>query len=90
MRYLHLLPKLVNIEEEMSVWHSLSCTFTTHTQNLQVPKEAIETNNHWRKHMHLRGVLPSMGMVEHYSDAKALVDSLFGSAFVDDAKDEII
>jgi len=76
VRHPNLLPKTVNVEEEMSVRRSLRRTFTTQAQNVQVPKEAIEANNRWRKHMKLRGVLPSMDMVERYSDAKASVEYL--------------
>ena len=59
-----LLPELVNVEEEISTCQSLRCTFTMQAQNVGIPKEVVEVNNHWRKHMHLKGFLPSMEMIE--------------------------
>jgi hypothetical protein len=41
-----------------------------------IPKEAIEANNRWRKHMRSRGLTPGMSMMERYLDAKASVPSL--------------
>lgn len=60
----NVLPKSVNVEEEISARRTLCRTFTTQAQNVQIPKDVIEANNRWRKHLHLRGVLPSMDMVE--------------------------
>lgn len=71
-----LLPDTVNVEDEISARRSLRRAFTTHAQNVRIPKEAIEANNRWRKHMKSRGVLPSMEMIERYSDAKASVEHL--------------
>lgn len=72
----NVLPKSVNVEEEISARRTLRRTFTTQAQNVQIPKDVIEANNRWRKHLHSRGVLPSMDMVERYSDAKASVEHL--------------
>jgi hypothetical protein len=46
-------------------------------QNQGIPSSVIEVKNRrWRKHERSQGVLPSMGMVEPYSDAKASVPTL--------------
>jgi hypothetical protein len=71
-----ILPKSVDVEAEISARRSFRRAFTAQAQNVNVPKEAIEANNRWRKHMHSRGVLPSMSMIERYSDAKASVEHL--------------
>jgi hypothetical protein len=71
-----VLPASVDIESEYSARRSLRRFFTTQAQNVGVPKEVIETNNHWCKHMHSRGRLPTMQMIERYSDAKASVEIL--------------
>ena len=76
VRYPHILPKSVNVEEEISARRSPRRTFTTQAQNAGLPKEVIEANNRWRKHMRSRGGLPSMDMIERYSDAKASVEYL--------------
>jgi len=44
--------------------------------NHEVPKEVIEANNGWRKHMRSKGMLPNMSMVERYADAKASITTL--------------
>jgi len=71
-----VLPPDVVVEDEYSVRRSLRRGSTSEAQNAHVPKEVIEANNRWRKHMRSRGVLPSMDMIERYSDAKASVTAL--------------
>jgi hypothetical protein len=63
----------VKVEDEFSVRRSLRRGSTTQAQNVGVPKEVIEANNRWKKHLHSKGLLPSMSMVERYTDAKANV-----------------
>lgn len=71
-----LLPVNVIVHDEYSVRRSLRRGSTSEAQNVQVPKEVIEANNRWRKHMRSRGILPSMDMIERYSDAKASITAL--------------
>jgi len=71
-----ILPASVNVVDETSARRSLRRTFTTVAQNAGVPEEAINANNRWKKHLHSKGVLPSMSMIERYSDAKASVELL--------------
>ena len=71
-----LLPEKVIVGDEYSVRRSLRRGSTSEAQNVQVPKEVIEANNRWRKHMRSKGILPSMDMIERYSDAKASVTAL--------------
>ncbi len=71
-----VLPPSIVVGDEYSVRRSLRRGSTSEAQNAQVPKEVIEANNRWRKHMRSGGVLPSMDMIERYSDAKASVTAL--------------
>ena len=71
-----VLPVNVNVGDEYSVRRSLRRGSTSEAQNVQVPREVIEANNRWRKHMRSRGILPSMDMIERYSDAKASIEAL--------------
>ena len=75
-RFPTILPANVKIDDEYSVRRSLRRGSTSEAQNKQVPKEVIEANNRWRKHMRSRNVVPSMDMVERYSDAKATIMAL--------------
>ena len=72
----HLIPEATKIEEVYSVRRSLRRGATTEAQNRGIPTEVLEANNRWRKHLRGRGVLPTMSMVERYSDAKASVETL--------------
>ena len=76
VRYPGILPASVKVEDEYSARRSLRRGSTSEAQNVQVPKEVIEANNRWKKHMRSQGVLPSMDMIERYSDAKASVTAL--------------
>ena len=64
IRFPSILPAHVKIDDEYSVRRSLRRGSTSEAQNQQVPKEVIEANNRWRKHMRSRNVVPSMDMVE--------------------------
>ena len=66
----------INVEEDYSVKRSLRQGSTTEGQNRGIPTDVIEANNRWRKHMHANGSLPSMSMIERYSDAKASAELL--------------
>ena len=71
-----IIPDTVKVDEVYSVRRSLRRGATTEAQNKQIPKEVIEANNRWRKHLKGKGVLPGMSMLERYSDAKASVEAL--------------
>jgi hypothetical protein len=71
-----LIGEKTNIVEEYSVYRSLRRGATAHAQNVEMPKEVIEANNRWRKHLRARGLTPGMSMMERYSDAKASVPAL--------------
>lgn len=71
-----VLPADVRVGDEYSARRSLRRGSTSEAQNVQVPKEVIEANNRWRKHMRSKGIVPSMDMIERYSDAKASVTAL--------------
>ena len=76
IRFPATLPAHLKIDDEYSVRRSLRRGSTSDAHNQHIPKEVIEANNRWRKHMRSRNVLPSMDMVERYSDAKATVIAL--------------
>lgn len=76
IRFRATLPAHVKIDDDSSVRRSLRRGSTSDAHNQHVPKEVIKANYRWRKHMRSRNVLPSMDMVERYSDAKATVMAL--------------
>ncbi|KAL7574182.1 hypothetical protein ACA910_014858 [Epithemia clementina (nom. ined.)] len=71
-----LIPSEFKVEDEYSVRRSLRRGATAEAQNRKIPAEKIEVNNRWRKHIRARSVLPSMSMLERYSDAKASVEAI--------------
>ena len=79
-RIQHRFPQLISdttkIEEAYSVRRSLRRGATTEAQNRGIPTEVLEANNRWRKDLRGQGILPSMTMVERYTDAKASVEAL--------------
>lgn len=75
-RWPRVLGPEVKIQDEMSVRRSLRRGSTTEASNQGIPKEVIEANQRWGKHQRSRGVLPSMSMMERYSDARANVGYL--------------
>ena len=75
-RFPDIIGKSVKVEDEYSIRRSLRRGATTHAMNRGIPEEVVEANNRWRRHLHSRGVLPSMSMLERYSDAKASADLL--------------
>lgn len=64
------------VEEESSMRRSPRRGATTEAQNRKIPKDVIEMNNRWKKFIRSRSMLPSMSMIERYSDAKASVEAL--------------
>ncbi|KAL7562332.1 hypothetical protein ACA910_016397 [Epithemia clementina (nom. ined.)] len=66
----------VKVEDEYSVRRSLRQGATTEAQNRKIPVAIIESNNRWKKHMRANGLLPSISMIERYTDAKASVESI--------------
>jgi hypothetical protein len=75
-RWPRVLPPSTKIQDEISVRRSLRRGSTTEASNRRIPREVIEANQRWGKHQRSRGVLPSMGMMERYTDARANVGYL--------------
>jgi len=75
-RWPRVISPTVKIQDETSVRRSLRRGSTTEASNRGIPKEVIEANQRWGKHQRSRGVLPSMSMMERYSDARANVGYL--------------
>jgi hypothetical protein len=66
----------VKVEDEYSSLRSFRRGATAEAQNAQIPNDVIEANNRWRKHYRSRGTLPSLSMMQRYTDAKASVPAL--------------
>jgi hypothetical protein len=75
-RWPRVLPPSIKVGDEFSVRRSLRRGSTTEASNRGIPKEVIEANQRWGKHQRSRGVLPSMSMMERYSDARANIEYL--------------
>lgn len=75
-KWSNLIPDAVNVKEEYSCLRSLRRGATAEAQNAGIPAEVINANNRWRKHCRSRGLLPSMSMMDRYTDAKASVPAL--------------
>jgi hypothetical protein len=75
-RWPNLIPDHVAVREEYSSLRSFRRGATAEAQNAGIPEEIIVANNRWRKHCRSRGSLPSMSMMERYTDAKANVRAL--------------
>ncbi|KAL7562025.1 hypothetical protein ACA910_011070 [Epithemia clementina (nom. ined.)] len=71
-----IIPSDVKVEDEYSVRQSLRRGATTKAQNCKIPQQVIETNHRLEKHIRSRGALPSMSMIERYSDVKASVEAV--------------
>ena len=72
----NLIPDHVKVADEYSSLRSFRRGATAEAQNANIPEEVIVANNRWRKHSRARGSLPSMSMMERYTDAKANVKAL--------------
>jgi hypothetical protein len=75
-RWPRVIPLSVKIQDETSVRRSLRRGSTTEASNRGIPKEVIEANQRWGKHQRARGMLPTMSMMERYSDARANIGYL--------------
>jgi hypothetical protein len=75
-RWPHVVHASVKVEDDYSIRRSLRRGSTSQAQNQGIPASVVEANQRWRKHERSQGVLPSMGMMERYSDAKASILTL--------------
>ena len=75
-RWPNIIPDHVRVQEEYSSLRSFRRGATAEAQNAGIPEDVIAANNRWRKHSRARGSLPSMSMMERYTDAKANVRAL--------------
>ena len=75
-RWPNLVPDHIKVQDEYSSLRSFRRGATAEAQNAGIPGDVIEANNRWRKHCRSRGSLPSMSMMERYTDAKANVRAL--------------
>ena len=72
----NIIPDHVRVHEEYSSLRSFRRGANAEAQNAGIPEDVIMANNRWRKHCRSRGSLPSMSMMERYTDAKANVPAL--------------
>jgi hypothetical protein len=75
-RFPNVIHKSVNVEDDYGIARTERRGSNAQAQNQGIPESVIEANQRWRKHERSQGVLPSMGMMERYSDAKASVPTL--------------
>ncbi|KAL7567264.1 hypothetical protein ACA910_016730 [Epithemia clementina (nom. ined.)] len=73
LRHPEIIGPGIRVEDLYSIWPSLWHGATTKAQNRKIPESVIENNNRWKKHTQAHGVLPSMSMMERYTDVKASV-----------------
>jgi hypothetical protein len=72
----HVIQASVKGEDDYSVRQSLRRGSTSQAQNQAIPASVVEANQRRRKHERSQGVLPSMGMMERYSVAKASIKTV--------------
>ena len=66
----------VKIEEKYSVFRSLTRGTTLKSQNVGIPRDVINGNNHCRAYYRSKGINPNLSMMEHYSDMDVLAPTL--------------
>ncbi|KAL7563478.1 hypothetical protein ACA910_008781 [Epithemia clementina (nom. ined.)] len=76
LRRPEVIPAEIKVDDVYSVRQLLRRGATTEAQNCKIPVSVIESNNRWKKHVRANGVMPSMSMLERYTDAKASVESI--------------
>jgi hypothetical protein len=59
-----------------SIYWSLRRGLVARAQNVKIPQAIIESNARWRKVEWGRGKQLAAGMMEHYSDVVAMVETL--------------
>jgi len=67
----------IDIAESYSLFRSLRRGSTTEAVKRRVPQEIIELNNRWRKFDRARGMKPSLGMMDHYTEIKLVLAALW-------------
>jgi hypothetical protein len=67
----------VDISESYSLFRSLRRGSTSQAVKNRVPQDIIELNNRWRKFDRARGMKPSLGMKDHYTEIKMILEALW-------------
>jgi hypothetical protein len=67
----------VDISESYSLFRSLRRGSTTEATKNRVAQDIIELNNRWRKFDRARGMKPSLGMKDHYTEIKLILSLLW-------------
>ena len=67
----------VDVAESYSLFRSLRRGSTTEAVKNRVGQDIIELNNRWRKFDRARGMKPSLGMKDHYTEVKLVLPALW-------------
>jgi hypothetical protein len=67
----------VDISESYSLFRSLRRGSTSQAVKNRVPEDIIELNNRWRKFDRARGMKPSLGMKDHYTEIKLILEAIW-------------
>ena len=76
MRAPEVLNPKVKVEDEASLFCSGRKGSVAQARNMRIPKEVIDSNNRWRKVERAGGRQITVGMMEHYSDVRAMIKAL--------------
>ena len=71
-----LIPKGTVVSEEFGIYRSFRRGATSEVSNRGVKPDVIEANNRWRKVENAQGKKPGLGMREHYTDVRIILDQL--------------
>ena len=67
----------IEIAESYSLFRSLRRGSTTEVVRNRVAQDIIELNNRWRKFDRARGMKPSLGMKDHYTEIKLMLSVIW-------------
>jgi hypothetical protein len=75
-RWPELIPADHDPVKLSSIFRSLRRGSIARARNVKIPQSVIESNARWRKTERARGRRLVAGMMEHYSDVKAMLETL--------------
>jgi hypothetical protein len=66
----------IDVKDVFGIRRSVRRGVTARAGNVGIPDDVIKANNNWHKHIHSKGMVAGMTMIERYADAKASVEKL--------------
>jgi hypothetical protein len=75
-RWPKVLDPSIDVQTECSLRRAMRRSSTNEARNQGIPKDIIEANQRWRTVERARGKAPSVGLLEHYSEARCLVPTI--------------